>query len=133
MAESLAQLGRERLDGKICYLATTQPTGAPRVHAVTPIIGCDDLYVFMEPTSPKSRDLNADKPYALHSSVRTNTGEGGEFLVDVDALETDSADERQLVIEASSYEIKERYVLFRLDVGRVVFTQYEDDGAQRER
>ena len=117
MAESLAQLGRERLDGKICYLATTQPTGAPRVHAVTPIIGCDDLYVFMEPTSPKSRDLNADKPYALHSSVRTNTGEGGEFLVDVDALETDSADERQLVIEASSYEIKERYVLFRLDVG----------------
>ena len=87
----------------------------------------------MEPTSPKSRDLNADKPYALHSYVRTNTGEGGEFLVDVDALETDSADERQLVIEASSYEIKERYVLFRLDVGRVVFTRYEDDGPQRER
>jgi hypothetical protein len=25
MAESLAQLGRERLYGKICYLATTQP------------------------------------------------------------------------------------------------------------
>ena len=102
MAESLAQLGRERLDGKICYLATTQLTGAPRVHPVTPIIGGDDLYAFLQPTSPKRRDLNADKPYALHSSVRTNTGEGGEFLVDVDALETDSADERQLVIEASS-------------------------------
>jgi hypothetical protein len=50
---------------------------------VTPIIGGDDLYAFLEPTSPKRRDLNADKPYALHSSVRTNTGEGGEFLVDV--------------------------------------------------
>ena len=48
-------------------------------------------------------------------------------------METDSADERQLVIEASSYEIEERYVLFRLDVGRVVFTRYEDDGPQRER
>lgn len=106
MAESLAQIGRERLYGKICYPATTRPTGASRVHPVTPIIGCDDLYVFMEPTSPKSRDLNADKPYALHSSVRTNTGEGGEFLVDVGAMETDSANERQLVTEESSYEIK---------------------------
>ena len=106
MAESLAQLGRERLYGKICYLATTQPKEPQEVHPVTPIIGCDDIYVFMEPTSPKSRDLNADKPYALHSSVRTNTGEGGEFLVDVDALETDRADKRQLVIEASSYEIE---------------------------
>ena len=73
---------------------------------MTPIIGGDDLYVFTESTSPKLRDPNADKPHAPHPPVRTNTGEGGEFLVDGDALETDSANERQLVIDASSYEIK---------------------------
>ena len=78
---------------------------------MTPIIGGDDLYVFTESTSPKLRDPNADKPYARHSPVWTNTGEGGEFLVGGEALETDSADERQLLVE-------ERYVLFRVDVGR---------------
>ena len=133
MAESLAELGRERLDGQICYLATTQPSGAPRVHPVTPIIGGDDLYVFMEPTSPKRKDLHGDKRYALHSTVRTNAGDGGEFLVDGTAIETDDAGERQLVIQASNYDIEERYVLFRLDVGRVVYTEYEDTGPQRER
>ena len=132
-AESLAHLGRERLDGQICYLATTQPSGAPRVHPVTPIIGGEHLYVFMEPTSPKRRDLQTDQRYALHSSVRTNTGDGGEFLVDGTAIETDDAGERQIVTEASSYQIEERYILFRLDVDRVLFTEYEDFGPQRER
>ena len=61
---------------------------------MTPIIGGDDLYVFTESTSPKLRDPNADKPYARHSPVWTNTGEGGEFLVGGEALETDSADEQ---------------------------------------
>jgi hypothetical protein len=133
MAESLAQLGRERLDGQICYLATTQPSGAPRVHPVTPIIGGDNLYVFMEPTSPKRSDLNADERFSLHSSVRTNAGEGGEFLVNGTAVETDDDNERRLVNEASSYEIEDRYVLFRLDVGRVLYTEYEDAGPERER
>ena len=132
-SESLAQLGRERLDGQICYLATTQPSGAPRVHPVTPIIGGEHLYVFMEPTSSKRSDLNADKRYALHSSVRTNAGDGGEFLVHGTALETDDAGERKIVHEASSYTIEDRYVLFRLDVDRVLFTEYDNNGPKRER
>ena len=133
LAESLALLGKERLDGQICYLATIQSSGAPRVHPVTPIIGGEHLYVFMEPNSPKRRDLNADQRYALHSSVRTNAGDGGEFLVHGTALETDDAEERRTVNEASNFQIEDRYVLFRLDVDRVLFTEYEDSGPQRER
>jgi hypothetical protein len=54
---SLAAFGVERLGGPPAYLATVRSDGAPRVHPVTPIIGGDHLFLFMEPTSTKGRDL----------------------------------------------------------------------------
>ncbi len=51
------------------YLATVDDRGAPRVHPVTPVIGGGFLFVFMEPTSPKGRDLRERRSYALHNGV----------------------------------------------------------------
>ncbi|MCA1555037.1 MAG: pyridoxamine 5'-phosphate oxidase family protein, partial [Chloroflexi bacterium] len=65
-APELAAFGAQRLHGSVAYLATIRPDGAPRVHPVTPIIGEGHLFVFMEPTSPKGKDLQRDNRYALH-------------------------------------------------------------------
>jgi hypothetical protein len=65
----LAALGAERLNGKVAYRATLREDGAPRVHPITPIIGHGQLFVFMEPTSPKGHDLQRDGRYAIHCSV----------------------------------------------------------------
>lgn len=56
----LAALGAERLNGKVAYLATLRADGAPRAHPMTPILGQDQLFVFMEPTLPKGHDLQRD-------------------------------------------------------------------------
>jgi hypothetical protein len=36
---------------------------------VTPILGENRLFIFMEPTSPKGHDLRRDGRYTLHCSV----------------------------------------------------------------
>ncbi len=54
----LAAFGAGRLDVPPAYLATVRRSGAPRVHPVTPIVLADGLFLFMEPTSPKGRDLS---------------------------------------------------------------------------
>src|SRR3954468_10898295 len=77
----LAAFGAERLNGKVAYLATIRKDGSPRVHPITPIIGQGHLFVFMEPTSPKGRDLQRDGRYALHCSVSDNSGGSGEFIL----------------------------------------------------
>ena len=68
-APDLAAFGMERLVTAPAYLATLRRGGTPRVHPVAPIIGGGRLFVFMEPTSPKGRDLRERGWYALHNGV----------------------------------------------------------------
>ena len=68
----LARFGVGRLTAAPAYLATIRRTGAPRVHPVTPIFFDDRLFLFMEPTSPKRRDLLDRGLFALHSGVPDN-------------------------------------------------------------
>src|SRR5689334_10768053 len=77
----LAAFGRERLNGKVSYLATIRKDGAPRVHPMTPIIGQGHFFVFMEPTSPKGHDIRRDGRYAIHCAVSDNSGDSGEFFL----------------------------------------------------
>jgi hypothetical protein len=77
----LAAFGAERLNGRVAYLATIRKDGSPRVHPMTPIIGQGHLFVFMEPTSPKGRDLQRDGRYAIHCAVSYNSGASGEFSI----------------------------------------------------
>lgn len=58
-APEFAEFGKARFQSGVAYLGTLRPDGSPRVHPVTPIIG-EQLFLFMEPTSPKGKDLQRD-------------------------------------------------------------------------
>lgn len=77
----LADFGRQRFASEVAFLATIRRDGSPRVYPVTPILGKDRLFVFMEPTSPKGHDLRRDCRYALHCSVADSGGGGGILRV----------------------------------------------------
>jgi hypothetical protein len=125
----LAEIGKMRLNGRVSYLATTRANGAPRVHPVTPIVGGGRLFVFMEPTSPKGKDLVRNGRYALHCSVENNDGGEGEFYVWGNGrLITDPAI-RQIAVTASTYTPADRYILFELDVTRARGTTYGENGS----
>lgn len=125
---TLAETGKQRLNGRVSYLATVQSNGNPRVHPVTPIIGAGRLFIFMEPTSPKGKDLIGGSRYALHCGVEDTGGGGGEFYVWGNGrLITDPA-LRQTAISASSYNPADRYILFELEVNRARGTTYSDTG-----
>jgi hypothetical protein len=123
---SLAAFGAERLGHAPAYLATVRADGAPRVHPVTPVIGDDHLFVFMEPTSPKGRDLRERGGYALHSAVPDMEGTGGEFHVSGTATLIDDPETRTLAVASATYAPAERYILFELHVAEARCNGYGD-------
>ena len=123
---TLATFGGERLGGPPAYLATVRSDGRPRVHPVTPIVGDDHLFLFMEPTAPKGRDLRERGSYALHSAVPDMQGTGGEFQVSGIATLVEDEDLRALAVSAARYSPAERYILFELKVTEARCNGYGD-------
>jgi hypothetical protein len=73
----------------------------------------EQLFLFMEPTSPKGKDLQRDARYTLHCSVEDSSGGGGgEFYVRGRATLTDDPLIREQAVRASSYVTQDRYILF---------------------
>lgn len=122
----LAAFVSERLRAAPSYLATVRPSGAPRVHPVTPIVTADGLYVFMEPTSPKGVDLRQRGWFALHNGVADNAGTGGEASLSGTGHHVEDAAVRAAVVAAASYAPAERYVLFELRPTEVRANGYGD-------
>jgi hypothetical protein len=122
----LAAFGAARLAIPPAYLATVRADGAPRVHPVTPIMGDGHLFLFMEPTSPKGRDLRQRRWYALHNGVPDMHGSGGEFFITGAGAPVSDPDGRAMAIRAASYEPAERYVLFDLSVNEARCNGYGD-------
>jgi hypothetical protein len=79
-APELAEFGRERLDGQVCFHATLRADGSPRVHPVEPWIATGLLLVRFRGRSPKVDEVAHDGRYALHSPMDNPDGVGGEFL-----------------------------------------------------
>ena len=131
-APELAAFGEARFGSGVAYLATVRKDGGPRVHPVTPIIG-DDLFLFMEPTSPKGKDLEREDRYALHCAVENSNGGNGEFYVMGRATRVHDAEERAKAVAAASYSPADRYILFKLTVERAFMNQYSDEGANIKR
>jgi hypothetical protein len=123
----LAAFGEKRLKIGPAYLATVRSDGLPRVHPVTPIIAEGHLLLFMEPTSPKGRDLQRGSGYALHCSVSDNSGGEGEFYLMGHAILTDDPVLRELAARYG-YQPKDFYILFELNVERAFSTTYPADG-----
>lgn len=125
----LAAVGARYLHDQVAYLATVRPDGAPRLHAVRPIVTADRLFLFMEPTSPKGHDLRRDGRYALHC---TATGERPwdlhEFSVDGVAHPIDDPAARAIANAGTGLPRDERFVLFELEVASALSTVYGPDG-----
>lgn len=122
----LARFGVGRLTAAPAYLATIRRTGAPRVHPVTPIFFDDRLFLFMEPTSPKRRDLLDRGLFALHSGVPDNAGTGGEFWASGVGLAVDDPETWSHVADAAGYSPPERYVLFEFHLSEARCHGYGD-------
>jgi hypothetical protein len=128
----LAAFGAERLHGKVAFLETVRKDGSPRVHPITPIIGQDHLFVFMEPTSPKGHDLQRDGRYAIHCSVSDTSGASGEFAVTGQACLINDPELRTLAVRWANYVPADRYVLFEFDVESAASTIYSDGESVRQ-
>lgn len=122
----LAAFGADRFGSPPAYLATVRKSGAPRVHPVTPVISADGLFVFMEPTSPKGRDLRERGWFALHNGVPDTDGSGGEFFVSGGGFIEEDPGVRAKVSQAASYEPAGRYILFELKLAEARCNGYGD-------
>lgn len=133
-APELAAFGAARLSGGVAYLATVREDGSPRVHPVTPIVGEGRLMLYMEPTSPKGKDLQRDGRYQLHCAVENQNGGGGEFYVTGRARLV-SQEERELWASAGrvGYKPRPQYVLFEFSVESAFSTVYEESEVVRRR
>jgi pyridoxamine 5'-phosphate oxidase-like protein len=129
----LAAAGARRLQGRVAYLATVSPDGAPRVHPVTPIVGDGRLFVFMEPTSPKGADLRRGSRYGLHSAVGDPSGRDGEFLTRGYGVFVGDPAVRAAAEHHASYQPAAHYVLFELAVEAAMLTEYVDGRPVRRR
>jgi hypothetical protein len=110
-APEFAEFGKARFQSGVAYLSTLRPDGSPRVHPITPIIG-EQLFVFMESSSPKGKDLQRDGRYTLHCSVENMDGGEGEFYVTGQAKLTADPALREQAMRAASYSPQDIYILF---------------------
>lgn len=131
-APDLAEFGYGRFQSGVAYLGTVRPDGGPRVHPVTPIVG-EQLFLFMEPTSPKGKDLQRDPRYTLHCAVEDSSGGKGEFYVRGRATLVSDTAVREQAVRAASYSPAERYILFVLTVDFAFMNTYDESGSHPRR
>lgn len=122
-----AAFGKSRLQSGVAYLGTIRADGSPRVHPVTPIIA-KHLFLFMEPTSPKGKDLMRDPRYTLHCAVEDSSGGAGEFYVRGRAALISDSLIREQAVQAASFSPEERYILFMLSVEFAFMNIYSEEG-----
>ncbi len=127
-APELAEFGKARFQSRVAYLGTLRPDGGPRVHPVTPILG-EQLFLFMEPTSPKGQDLQRDGRYTLHCSVKDMSGGEGEFYVRGRAALVSDPALREQAVQAAPYPAQDRYLAFLLSIEFAFMNQYVDGQA----
>ena len=133
MAPELAAFGKGRFaKSEVAYLGTLRADGSPRVHPVTPIIG-EELFLFMEPASPKGKDLQRDGRYTLHCAVEDTEGGGGEFSVRGRGRLTDDPGLRAQAEQAAVYAPKAHYILFVLSVEAAFMNTYDENGPHPKR
>ncbi len=122
----LARFGAGRLTAAPAYLATVRKSGAPRVHPVSPIFTAAGLYLFMEPTSPKRRDLRERGWFAMHNGVPDNAGSGGEFWVTGRGFAVDDREMWSHVADSAGYTPLDRYILLEFQLSEARCNGYGD-------
>lgn len=130
---ALAAFGQERLDGKVAYLATTRKDGRPRAHPVTPVIGEGHLFIFLEPSSPRTRELDENADFCLHCAMSDSSGSSGEFQVTGLAVQADDPATRRLAESVCSFRPSVRSQLFELFITEALSTEYPGGQPRRRR
>ena len=125
----LAEFGEARFQSGVAYLCTLRADGSPRVHPVTPVLG-EQLFIFMEPSSPKGKDLQRDARYTLHCAVENSDGGGGEFYVRGRASLTHDPEVREQAIRAATYVPKDSYILFVFTIEFAFMNRYVNGNPQ---
>lgn len=131
---NMAQFGADRFSMGVAYLATIRPDGAPRVYPVSPIIGEDQLLMFMKNTSPKGNDIKRDGRYMLHCAVTDRFGRSGEFYVSGHARHVEPGETRLWELAVTyGYVPKPTYILFVFGVENAMTTLYFGEERIRRR
>jgi len=130
---ALAAFGQERLDGKVAYLATLRKDGRPRAHPVTPVIGEGHVFIFLEPTSPRTRDLEENPDFCLHCAMNDSSGSSGEFQITGIAVQVTDESIRGIAEAVSSYRPSGRSLLFELQLLEVLSTSYRGGRPDRKK
>jgi hypothetical protein len=126
----LAAVGRRLLyqfGVGLAFLATTDTSGAPRVHPVCPVVHGGGLFALIIP-SPKREDLRRDGRFALHS-FPCDDNEDAVYLTGQAREEVDPAvvaavraaylEERGLSEPPAGFD---RHEVFRFDIERCMHT-----------
>jgi|TARA_B110000037_G_scaffold190569_1_gene223570 hypothetical protein len=130
---ALAAFGQERLDGKVAYLATLRKDGRPRAHPVTPVIGSGHVFIFLEPSSPRTRDLEENPDFCLHCAMSDSSGSSGEFQTTGIAVRVQDKEIRDLAESISNFRPSVRSLLFELYVTDALSTAYRSGQPKRRR
>jgi hypothetical protein len=120
----MAAFGEERFKHKVMYLATIKPDGYPRVHPFTPFIGAGHIFAYMEPNSPKGKDLQRNGRYSIHSLVTDQHGSNGEFQLGGDANLVTEAAMKEIALASCPHKPNDRYVLFEFRIGTALTNYY---------
>lgn len=131
-APEIAEFGKARFQSGVAYLGTLRLDGSPRVHPVTPIIG-EQLFLFMEPTSPKGKDLQRDPRYTLHCAVEDSSGGRGEFYVSGRATLTADPLVRDQAVRAASYVPQDHYIMFIFSIESAFMNSYVNGNSNARR
>jgi hypothetical protein len=129
----LAAFGQERLDGKVAYLATLRKDGRPRAHPVTPVIGEGRMFIFLEPSSPRTRDLTENGDFCLHCAMSDSSGSSGEFQVTGVAVKVEEPTIREIAESVCSFRPSVRSLLFELYLSEALSTAYPGGQPKRRR
>ena len=132
-APDIAAFGRDRLDGKVAYLATSKTTGKPRVHPVTAILSDQHCFIFAEPDSSKVRDFSFNPLFSLHCAMSDSSGSSGEFQMTGEACQVQDLALREEAEANCTFRPSVRSILFELRVEEAVATSYRGGRPDRRR
>lgn len=129
-APDLARFGAQRMVEHVMYLGTVRKDGYPRVHPFTPFVSAGHFFAFMEPSSPKGRDIERDGRYVVHSLVKDMNGSDGEFSITGRARRVEDPAMRDLAVKGCPYKPADRYILFEFFVEGCFTNRYVDGEPQ---
>lgn len=129
----IAEFGRQRLDGKLAYLATVRSDGNPRVHPVTAFLSETRCFIFAEPDSSKVRDFSINPQFHIHCAMSDSSGASGEFQMSGTVVVAESDASRVEAEENCPFRPSARSILYELTLTEAVATSYRGGLPDRRR